>query len=382
MRDQKLVTLAVHTNKKAQILKEFLEERGIEVHIESIDGKSPSDVTPGVRVRVREEDLAHALGLVESVHLFSYSKEETYLVDDGKPRILVPVDFSEYSLNACRVAFNIAKLRDAKVKIFNVYYNPYYPVDLPFADMLYGGDEELKEKGTNILDKVKAKMQELFSEIDKRVENGDFPSVNYSYSFREGVAEEEIAEYSRQYKPKLIVMGTKGTDDQSESMLGSVTAEVLEMTDATVLAIPKNSLLKDPLAIKHIAFSTNFSQRDLITFDGLYQFAKPYGKELKITLLHANIINKKGTKWSEENVEKILSYITQHYPELNIEYKQIDTEDEEMYTKIGQFILNENIEVVAVNTRRRNVFTRLFVPSVSRKILGSSRAALLVLRGN
>lgn len=379
MKEQKLITLAVHTNKKAQILKDFLEEAGIDVYIETIDGKQPSDVTPGVRVRVREEDLATALSLVESEHLFSYAKKETYLVDDGNLRILVPVDFSDYSLNACRIAFNIAKLHNAKVKIFTVYYNPFYPIDLPFADMLYGTSNE-KEKATNILDKVRQNMNTLIAEIDRRVESGEFPTVNYSYSIREGVADEEIAEYSKQYKPGLIIMGTKGSTDRTEDMLGSVTAEVIEMTDIPLLAIPKDSLLTDPQKIKHIAFSTNFTQRDLITFDNMYRFAKPYGRDIKITLLHVNVIGKNKPVCSEENVQKILGYIHEHYPEMNIDYKQIDTNDD-MYTSIGQFIVDEQIEVVTVNTRRRNVFTRLFVPSVSRKILANSKAALLVLRG-
>lgn len=380
MGDSKIVTLAVHTNKKARILKEFLEEAGIEVHIESIGGIEPSDVTPGVRVRVKESDLSRALSLVESEDLFSYAKKETYLVDDGNLRILVPVDFSEYSINACRVAFNVAKLHNAKVKILTVYYNPYYPIDLPFADMLYGKTEEKKE-ASNVLDKVRRKMLDMCASLDSRIASGDFPSVNYSYSIREGIAEEEIARYCKQYKPGLIVMGTKGSADSGESMLGSVTAEVIEMTDIPLLAIPKNSLLKDPLNVKHIAFSTNFSQRDLITFDNLTRFTRPYGKSLKITLLHVNVLTKRGATCSEENIQKILNYIKEHHPEENIEYKQIDT-NEDMLTTIGQFIIDEKVEIVTVNTRRRNALARLFVPSVSRKLLANSKAALLVLRGN
>lgn len=374
----KLVTLAVHTNKKAQILRDVLELEGIEVHIESINGVGISDISPGVRVRIKESDLARALAIVESQQLFSYDNKETYLIDDGNSRILVPVDFSDYSLNACRIAFNIAKEFNSKVKIFNVYYNPYYPTDLPMAEALYRTDEKDK-KAMNILDKVRAKMQILCEEIDKKITSGEFPAVNYSYSLREGIAEEEIAEYCKSYKPSLVIMGTKGGDNNESNALGSVTAEIIEMVNVPILAIPKESYLKDIKSVKHVAFCTTFNQRDIVSFDSIAKFIRPRADQIKITLLHFNEINKKAIKLDKDKVEKIYNYLKEHYPDLNIAYELIDSHD--MFKSVGDYIEKEKVEIIAVNTRKRNIFVRLFVPSVSRKILALSNATLLVLRG-
>ena len=62
--EDKLVTLAIHTFEKAQILKTMLETEGIEVYIHNVNQIQPV-VSAGVRVRIKESDLPHALRIIE-----------------------------------------------------------------------------------------------------------------------------------------------------------------------------------------------------------------------------------------------------------------------------------------------------------------------------
>ncbi len=39
-------------------------------------------------------------------------------------RILVPIDFSDYSLNACFFALHLADRMDAEIKLFHAFFNP------------------------------------------------------------------------------------------------------------------------------------------------------------------------------------------------------------------------------------------------------------------
>lgn len=372
--EDKLVTLAIHTNEKAQILKNVLEAENIEVHINDVDINNPS-VSTGVRIRIKESDLPKALNVVESRHLFSYDEEETYRTDDGRRRILVPVDFSEYSLKACRVAFNLAKELDAKVKILHVYFNPYYPTALPMAEAFaYQGKEE--KEFQNIIEKVKENIQKLCNTIDKKVSEGEFPPVNYSYVLREGLPEEEIVTFTKEYKPAIIIMGTRGKDQKDADLIGSVTAEVIEMTHVPLIAIPENTPFTDFRQVKHIAFLTNFSQRDLISFDLLAKLLQPFS-HIRISLTHISV--KKSDRWDEIKLEGIKSYFSKQYPNLNLDYKLIDTDD--MLNSLDEYIKNDNIQVLALTTSKRNIFARMFSPSISRKMLFHSDTPLLVLRG-
>lgn len=371
--ENKLVTLAIHTEEKAQILKTVLESEQIDVVIEHV-GEGSSASLRGVRIRIKESDLARALGVVESRNLFSYSEPETYKTDDGRRRILVPVDFSDYSLKACRIAFNLAKEINAKVKILHVYFNPYYPTALPMAEAFaYQGKEEAEFQ--NILERVKRDMQKLCNTIDKKITEGEFPSINYSYVLKEGLPEEEIVAYAKDYKPALIVMGTRGKDQKGVDLIGSVTAEVIEMTGIPLLAIPEKTTFTDFQQVRTVSFLTNFSQRDLVSFDVMMGFFKTHDVTIHLT----HIENKKTDKWTVIKLEGIQAYFEKLYPNAKIEYKLI--EDVDLLTAMESFVKEANIEVIALTTAKRNIFARMFKPSVSRKILFHSDTPIFVLRG-
>lgn len=370
--ENKLITFAIHTSGKAQILKRVLEENGINVYLEEVDKLSSlAGNSAGLYVRIKESDVSKALSLVEENDLFNYSDAQTYRVDDGRKRVLVAVDFSTYSLQACKIAFGIARKANAKVKILHVYYNVQFPSSLPFADSLKDEDDDI-----GLLDKVRKQMLDLCNEIDKKITNKEFPSVNYSYSIREGIVEDEIEEFIEEYKPALLVIGTKGKGE-SPYRLGNVAADIIDMTNVPVLAVPETS----PFVVgevKHLAFITNFRDRDIMSFNTLVELLSPYS-DFKITLVHINLANKKGDKWSEQELAGMKEYFYKLHPTLNVEYKLIDTPD--MVTAIQDFIIKEDVAIVVLNSRRQNILRRMFVPSISRKMLMKSNVALLVLRG-
>ena len=72
--EDKLVTLAIHTFEKAQILKTMLETEGIEVYIHNVNQIQPV-VSAGVRVRIKESDLPHALRIIEDSKWLSEDAE-------------------------------------------------------------------------------------------------------------------------------------------------------------------------------------------------------------------------------------------------------------------------------------------------------------------
>ena len=102
--EDKLVTLAIHTFEKAQILKTILETEGIEVYIHNVNQIQPV-VSAGVRVRIKESDLPHALRIIEDNKWFEEPKEEEAKVNAVK-KVLIPIDFSDYSAKACELGIN------------------------------------------------------------------------------------------------------------------------------------------------------------------------------------------------------------------------------------------------------------------------------------
>lgn len=370
--EDKIITLAIHTKEKAFKLKEVLESRNIPVYLEELSQNDyVGDTAKGYAVKIKESQISKALTIIEENKLFSYNDMQTLKMDDGRKRILVAVDFSTYSMKACQTAFSIAKELDAKVKILHVYNNIYFPTQIPFADALKNDGD------VSILDKSRKQMLDLCVEIDKNIEAGKFPSVNYSYSLREGIVEEEIESFIEEYKPMLLVLGKRGTNDNRTNILGSVTADIIEMTDIPVLAIPENSSFEGAKDVRHIAFFTNIHRRDIYSFDYLVNHLLPY-KGLKITLVHI-ITDARNGKWSESDLLKLQESFTHKYSDMNIGYKLINETD--FVQGIKDFIETEKVDIVAVNTQRRSLWGRMFLPSNSRKILASLNVVLLTLRG-
>lgn len=365
--ENKLITLAIHSSKKAHILRQALEENDIEAYLVNVNNQSDS-----IAVRVRQEDLAKAITVIEGNRLFRYDDEQTYKIDDGRKRILVAIDFSEYSIKACQTAFGIAKKLNAKVKLLHVY-KIKLPITFPFADSMK------EENDPGMLDRARKQMLDFCYEVERKIIDKEFPSVNYSYSLREGVVEEEIENFVEEYKPFLLVVGTKGRSNKKNNALGNVTADIIEMTNVPVIAVPENSTLKYDEDVKHIAFLTNFQKRDMESFDSLVNILKPY-PGVKITLVHINAINKKGDKWSQSELSELQDYFNKKYPEFNVSYKLLDKPD--MMEAMDEFVNENKVNVIVLNTRRRNLFGRIFQPSLSRKVLTKSDITLVVFRGS
>lgn len=361
---EKYISIAVHTNDKALFLKDTLETEGIEVYLEEV--YSPSII--GIKVSIKDTDLSKALSIIESRNLFSYSDKGTLSKDDYKKRILVPVDFSEYSMQACSFAFNLAKNIDAKVKIIHIYFNPFYP-------QKYTKQQPENKEHESIEEKVKANIQKLCNEIDSKIQSGEYPSVNYSYFVKEGLPEEEIVLFAEDYKPEVIIMGTRGKGEKEGDLIGSVTANVIEMTHFPIIAIPHNTSFATIDEVKKISFLTNFSQRDILAFDKMVQTMQQCDFVFEIVHVSTN----EKDKWDENKKAEVADYFVSMYPDLKIRLKQIETED--FLTSLDAYIQEEKIDVLALTTSKRNIFMRMFRPSISRKMLYHSSTPLFVLRG-
>lgn len=208
--EDKLVTLAILTYAKAQILKTILEDEGIETYIHNVNQIQPV-ISSGVRVRIKESDLPHALKIIESSAWLSEDVVggKSPQVKSTSNKVLIPVDFSNYSMKACEFGFNFAQNTGAEVVLLHVYFTPIYSTSLPYGDIFnyqLTDDENMK----TILQKVHAELNGLLDKIKAKISSGQFPNVKYMCVLREGIPEEEILRYVKEYRPRIVIMGTRG----------------------------------------------------------------------------------------------------------------------------------------------------------------------------
>ncbi len=372
--EDKLVTLAILTYVKAQILKNVLENEGIETYIHNVNQIQPI-VSSGVRVRIKESDLPHALRITESS---SWLSEEvvggkTPKIEKNNNKVLIPVDFSGYSLKACEFGFNLAQNIDAEAVLLHVYFTPIYATSLPYGDIFnYQLSDE--ENVRNILQKVHADLKALSAKVKEKVISGEFPDIKYSCVLREGIPEEEILRYVKEYRSRIIVMGTRGKNQKDFDLIGSVTAEVIERSHIPVFAIPENIPFKRFTEAKRIAFITNFDQRDLIVLDSFINYLKPFN--VSISLIHLSEVQ---DAWTEIKLAGIKEYFQKQYPQQEFHYDIVTNDD--LLSHLEHYIRNNHIDIITLTSYKRNIFSRLFNPGIARKMIFHSDTPLLVVYG-
>lgn len=366
----KLVTLAILSYAKAQILRSILQSEGIKVYIHNVNLIQPV-VSTGVRVRIAQRDLEKALSIIDKAEWRVEEKEEKCAND--LPRILVPVDFSEYSFKACHMAFSAAAKAGAEVILLHVFFTPTYIPALPYPEsgpLFLGRDgETIAEAFT----REKKKLDTLSEKIKKAVKNGDFPDVAYKCVLREGVPEEEILKFAEKCSPSLIVMGTKGTSREDLNLIGSVAAEVIERSKYSVFAIPGKAPGKSLDNIRRIAFVTQFDQRDILAFDNLMRRIE--NQNIEISFVH---LSSSRNAWNEVKLAGLRDYFQDHYPSLEINYDII--EDDEKLEALEKYVSRKEINVVCITNYRRNIFARLFNPGMARKMIFHTEIPLLIIK--
>jgi nucleotide-binding universal stress UspA family protein len=142
-------------------------------------------------------------------------------------KILVPIDGSEYSLNAAKYAIRIAK--DEKADLFCIHViTPQIPYGYATAAASTRGQnhEEIKDKVESWFDKVKdmAKVEDV---ADVKTEIFiDVKSVI-----------ESIIDYASRKNIDLIVIGTRGRTGLKRFLMGSVANGVVQHAHCPVLLV-------------------------------------------------------------------------------------------------------------------------------------------------
>lgn len=361
--EDKLVTLAIRTYQRAQMIKAVLEENGIETVIHNLNLENP-EMAVGVRVRIKESDLPRALKLVEDIE----STWETEEINPNKPVVLVPIDFADQVSKTIDFGFCFAELLNAEIVFMYVYFSPAFTISINNDVNTYSiSDSELLRR---IISTANADVENLGNLIKARIKKRELPNIPYRFELKEGVPEDQILDYCKKQKPVMVVMGTHGKKITNE-MIGSVTAEVIEASEVPVFAIPQSMTLNAPEEVNKVAFLTNFDQKDLIAIDKIISLFK--STTLEMYFVHAS---EKNVAWDEVMLAGIKAYFANHYPSVKTHYALIGSADSpEM---INNYLKEKEIDLLAFNTRRRKLFARLFNPGLAYKLVLHSDVPLFV----
>ena len=333
MTDDRYITLAIHTYEKAVALRGILASHDIDVRFENVSDEENPKVAIGVKVRIHPADLALALKLIESGEGETLPELEMKMAGISG-ELLIPVDFSDYSMLACRVGFALAQRCRLK------------PVQ-----------------------KESERLMRAFKHRIKTAQGeGTLPDIKFSTILSEGIPEDVILQYCRMTPPALVVMATRGIHRKERDLIGSVTAEVLD----SCRAVPQNYGFTTLASIKRLAFFCNLDQNDILSVDTLLRlFDYP---EVEITLIPVN--PRSGSRTSDK-IEALRKYMASNYPAAQFHAKVIG--EENFRADFEKFEQEKGIQLMVVPNRKKNILSRLFNPGMAHKLLFEREIPLLAL---
>ncbi len=367
--EKPLVTLATDHYTAAEVLKARLEAAGIECFLSNvhlIQGAAPE----GVKIQIREKDVEKAMRLMSEWQL-----ERDY-ADKKNPReirrVLVAVDFSDYSRNACLYAINLASKIKAEVKILHVYYAPI--VDLvPITDaysIQVDMDINLREMETN----ARKGLMAFIQDIRKLAKENNMGDVKIGYALREGITEDEIARMAKEYKPGIIILGTKGKGEKQSDIIGSVVYRVLDRTKIPVLAIPENSRYDARKEVKNIAYATDFDDSDFVAIRRLLSILS----EFKVNVHCIHLSKSTNQSMDELRMDQVKDYFRKIKKDIKVECHLLEGEDN--MKEVAAFVEEYKIDLFSLTNRKRGLLARLFEPGLTRKLIYQSTTPLLIFK--
>ena len=241
---------------------------------------------------------------------------------------------SETAFKAVRVGFNLAHKIGKEIVFLHV----------------------LKENQSEFdPEKIKATIEQLNPVPNK---------VSYRIVVKKGVPETKIAQYAEKQQAFLIVMCTRTNEKKIQDLIGSVTSEVMRITEIPVLAIPESFASDDVTSLTKIAYASSLkSTHDLEHIDLLSTIFPIDNKSLEI------IHSVKPT----DNISADGAYVNkliEAYPSVNISSKALVYDNQSSAsTAITEYITNSEAELIVIKKHHRRALLPLLSTQFALKVM-------------
>lgn len=271
-------------------------------------------------------------------------------------KILVPTDFSANALHAVRYAGIVARALGAEIKLLCVCLPPKVLNEAPLTTI----EDAIRTAEKMALVKLTAACREIAEDL----------GITCESEVRTGSVAYEIFQAAIEGKSDLIAMGTKGTSGIDRFLFGSTTGEVIEGTPCPVLVVPIGAPIVLP---EKVLYATNFYDSDIKTLVRLNGVVGRLHAEL--TLLH---VSKEKVSSEADLIERFSKRVAEETG-LNAPFYYV-LQNDDAQKGINLFIDSVGADLIAVSTRKRGEFEKLFSRSLTKKIAYQARLPLLAFR--
>jgi nucleotide-binding universal stress UspA family protein len=275
-------------------------------------------------------------------------------------KILVPIDFSDYSMHAVEVASYIAKVRECKIRLLHIVedsYTPYYNmvgIDMVEHSTLFTYQKELQES-------IKRQLSELSEKIKKKDIEVEFEVVLER-------AKNVIVKEAEDQAVELIVMGSHGHSDVEEIFIGGTSEKVIRTSSIPVLTVHE---VADNYQIDKIVFASDFEEGEVENIlKQVIDFAEIFMAELYLVRINtpSRLFSTSGSRERIEDFAK----------NFNLSAGAVTSYDGRSEEEgIVSYAKEVGADLIVLGTHGRTGLARLFKGSIAEDVVGNSKIPVL-----
>jgi len=273
-------------------------------------------------------------------------------------KILVPVDFSECSEHALKVAAGLAKEQNAEVIALHMMGISDAILTNVQAKQMLEGIYYIKLA------------QKRFKEFLDKDYLKDVKITDSVYNYKDF---SELNAVALENKADLIIMGSHGSSGLSEVFVGSNTEKVVRHSEIPVLVVKKEV---EKFVTDKVVFASDFSLENLTAFKKAMKLFDSLNS--KVTLLYINLPgqNYRNSKEMENQIKDFL-FNADSLSKLDdvVYYNDYTVED-----GIFNYSNSNGINVIALPTHGRRGLAHFFSGSISEDLVNHSKIPVITFK--
>jgi len=278
---------------------------------------------------------------------------------------LVPVDFSETSINAANFAAALSHQTDVKqIILLNAYYVSPYETMLPNPDMVQLREEEIE---ANAAGRIR-KLEHIKHKLQKLVKPGVeiTTHLNRSHLLR-AVVENVVVK-----KADVVILGIKGNSSVDDTQIGSHVIKISKASPVPVVVVPTDYNFE---AIKRVVVACDFNKvTETIPLEALKRLLNRKHFELLVVNIdrEAKHIQKDAERMAEETA--LYGMLKEFEPQYFYLYKP------DIINGILEFAAENDAQLVIALPHKYSFFQSLLHDSVSQQLAEAAKVPVLLLK--
>ena len=271
-------------------------------------------------------------------------------------KILMPLDFSPCSLNALVFAIQMTKVLEGKLVLLHV-------VEPMGGDATMFIDEHMIK---DELSQGRQKMSDVMDEVE------DIDLIKKESLILTGFPVEQILETVKEKNISLIVMGTEGTNNKFQDLLGSNTYNVIRKTNCAVMSIPSGA---NNFNFKKIGLAADLHKKENVHMLTLIKHIAKYFNS-DINFLHVS--KAEHISLEEDARSEAVLWLSEHFKGFNHSFVNLSSKDDIAQT-LDQYTTQNDIDLIAISPGKHGLFDLLIKGSTTRKLVLHAHLPVLTL---